>query len=566
MMGGLFLVDLIQNKVWCVIFNMKKSAILVGGLLGGLTALVVAVLSELASAIFGFPGIAFSLFDWLARHLPGGVISFFIGRMVNVITSLNLGPTAVIAKRIEQGTAIAIFVAIGVVFGIVLGIAVRRNPARLATLGIWGGLILLIPMFALLLSLGIWTDGILISILWLGLLFGGWGWTLGKLIQYLAWPTTGGVQDPSRRKFLYLVGAGSFTILVSSLGLSLVSENQANPNSSGEAGPETIANATTTSGPAQSPPISALAARFSPVPGTRAELTANKDFYRIDIDTTPPSLDGSQWRLDIKGLVDHPLQLSLDDIRSRPAVSQAVTLECISNEVGGDLTSTSLWTGVRLKDILAEVGLKSGAQEVYMLAADGFYESVPIAEAMDERTLLVYEMNNQPLPVEHGYPLRIYIPNHFGMKQPKWLTSLEVIDHQATGYWVDRGWDIKAIPPTTSVIDVVEADAYDAQTGLVPVGGIAYAGARGISKVEVQVDDGPWTAAELRTPPLSPLTWVQWRYLWKAQIGQHIFRVRAYDGTGQLQIEASNPPEPYGATGIDSKAEYISVGANSTQS
>ncbi len=242
-----------------------------------------------------------------------------------------------------------------------------------------------------------------------------------------------------------------------------------------------------------------------------------------------------------------------------------MTLECISNEVGGDLTGTSLWTGVRLKDILAEVGLRAGAQEVYMRAADGFYESVPISEAMDDRTLLVYQMNGQPLAVEHGYPLRIYIPNHFGMKQPKWLASLEVIDHQATGYWVDRGWDNLAIPPTTSVIDVVEADAYDPQTGLVPVGGIAYAGAQGISQVEVQVDNGPWAAAELRTPPLSPLTWVQWRYFWKAQIGQHIFRVRATNGAGHPQTELPAPPGPYGATGIDSKTSYISQGANNTQ-
>ncbi len=544
---------------------MKRNGFLLGGLLGGLTALVVAVLSELASALFGLPGIAFSIFDWMARHLPSALLNFFIGTMVKVIADLQLGPTAVIAKRIEQGTAIVVFIGIGVVFGVVLTLAARRQPARLALLGLWGGLILLLPMFALLISLGIWTAGILFSVVWLGLLFGGWGWTLGRLILYLAWPTASGVPDPSRRKFLYLVGAGSFSVLVTSLGISLITDQAANPNTVGEPGPETMANADTTSGPAQSPSRSALAARFQPVPGTRPELTANADFYRIDIDTTPPSLDGARWRLDIKGLVDRPVQLSLEDLRSKPSISQAVTLECISNEVGGDLTGTSLWTGVRLKDILAEVGLQAGAQEVYMLAADGFYESVPISEAMDERTLLVYQMNGQPLPVPHGFPLRIYIPNHFGMKQPKWLTSLEVIDHQATGYWVDRGWDNKAIPPTTSVIDVVEADAYDPLTGLVPVGGIAYAGARGISKVEVQVDNGSWTAAELRTPPLSPLTWVQWRYFWKAQIGQHVFRVRAADGDGNPQIEVSAPPEPYGAIGIDSKTSYISQGTNNSQ-
>ena len=118
----------------------------------------------------------------------------------------------------------------------------------------------------------------------------------------------------------------------------------------------------------------------------------------------------------------------------------------------------------------------------------------------------------------------------------------------------------QAIPPTTSVIDVIQAEAYDPQTGIVPVGGIAYAGARGISKVEVQVDDGPWAAAELRTPPLSPLTWVQWRYQWKSQIGNHTFRVRAYDGTGQIQTDAAAPPSPYGATGIHTETALISEG------
>ncbi len=300
---------------------MKRNVILVGGLLGGLTALVVAVLSELASALFGFPGIAFSIFDWMTRHLPGGLINFFIGTMVKLIAFLQLGPTAVIAKRIEQGTAIVVFAGVGLIFGVFLTLAARRRPARLASLGMWGGLILLIPMFALLISLGIWTAGILFSVVWLGLLFGGWGWILGRLIQYLNWPASSDVPDPSRRKFLYLVGAGSFTILVSSLGFSLVSDNQASPNAGSEPGPETMANAGTTSGPAQSPPQSALAARFQPVPGTRPELTANADFYRIDINTTPPGLDGAQWRLEIKGLVDRPAQLSLTDLRSRPSVS-----------------------------------------------------------------------------------------------------------------------------------------------------------------------------------------------------------------------------------------------------
>ena len=166
-------------------------------------------------------------------------------------------------------------------------------------------------------------------------------------------------------------------------------------------------------------------------------------------------------------------------------------------------------------------------------------------------------MNGKPLPQPHGFPLRIYIPNHFGMKQPKWITHMQAVDQKIPGYWVDRGWSDTAIPPTTSVIDVVDKDSPDPASGAIPVGGIAYAGARGISRVEVQVDDGPWQPAELRDPPYSPLTWVQWRFDWTAAQGEHTFSVRAYDGNGDLQITEESPAHPNGATGIFQKTETI---------
>jgi DMSO/TMAO reductase YedYZ molybdopterin-dependent catalytic subunit len=549
---------------------MKRSGVWIGGLLGGLSAFIFGILGEVANSLLGLPGIAFTLFDWLARHLPGPLITLFISAMVKGITELKLGPTALVAKQIEQAFAILIFMAIGVVFGLVLAATHRNRPEKLAVSGVWGGLILLIPLLAVLVSLKPQAIAWVVSVLWLGVLFLGWGWILGTLISFLAWQAAAGGTDPARRKFLYLVGVGSFTVLVSAAGIRLASQNPSIPNTGSAAGsppgPETIANAATTSGPAQSPTMAELAMRFQPVPGTRPELTANPDFYRIDIDAAPIKVDGATWRLNMKGLVNHPLNLTLDEIRSRPAVSQAVTLECISNEVGGDLTSTSLWTGVRLKDILAEAGMQPEAKEIYMICEDGYYESMPISEAMDERTLLVYAMNGEPLTTEHGFPLRIYIPNHFGMKQPKWLAVLKLIDYEGPGYWVDRSWSDEAIPPVTSVIDAVKTDTYDPATGLIPIGGIAYAGARGISQVEIQVDNGPWETVELRTPPLSPLTWVQWRYYWKARMGQHSFQVRAYDGTGQVQSDKVAPPYPDGATGLDSVTSEFAVGEDSPPS
>jgi DMSO/TMAO reductase YedYZ molybdopterin-dependent catalytic subunit len=212
---------------------------------------------------------------------------------------------------------------------------------------------------------------------------------------------------------------------------------------------------------------------------------------------------------------------------------------------------------VPFRNILAEAGLKPEVKGIYIEAKDGFYEYVDLQVAMDPRVMLVYDMSGVPLPVEHGYPLRIYIPNRFGMKQPKWITRMEAVSEARTGYWVDRGWDEEAIIKATSVIDTIPADKIDPSSRTIPVGGIAFAGDRGISKVEIQVDGGEWVQAQLRNPPLSPLTWVQWRYDWPAQPGTHNFAVRAYDGAGKLQETDSQPPEWSGATGIDSAEAFI---------
>lgn len=169
----------------------------------------------------------------------------------------------------------------------------------------------------------------------------------------------------------------------------------------------------------------------------------------------------------------------------------------------------------------------------------------------DERVMLAYDWDHIPLLREHGFPLRVYIPDHYGMKQPKWITEIEVMDHDEDGYWVERGWDKEARMRATSVIDVVAGDmAYEAggQT-VVPVGGIAHAGARGISKVEVSVDDGDWVEAQLRQP-LSETTWVIWRYDWPFAAGEHTFAVRCYEGDGTPQIAERRSTMPSGATGI----------------
>jgi DMSO/TMAO reductase YedYZ molybdopterin-dependent catalytic subunit len=533
---------------------MKRISLVTGGLLGAGTGLVVTGLTYLGEHFLGLPFVPFDIFDWVARSLPGGLITFVIDSMVRIISMLNLGPTSAVAKAAEQSIAILQFLITSAVFGLVLAILGRRKPERLPLFGMAGAILLLLPVIGIEFYLGIPAAGVAGMIIWLVMVFVVWGAVLGRLILETSPepPEPEGSQNLTRRQFLYLIGAGSFTILVGAAGVSVLSR----PGRRGEQAAAEMPGAGNTSGPAASPPESTLEARIEPASGTRPELTANDDFYRIDINTTPPEVNAATWQFKVEGMVYQPLTLTLEDLRSRPSQSQAITLSCISNQIGGDLISTSVWTGVRLKDILDEAGLRPGVEEIAMEAVDGFYESMPLEEAMDDRTLLVYEMNGEPLPVKHGFPLRVFIPNHYGMKQPKWLTRMEAIDHQGDGYWVDRGWSETAFVKTTSAIDAVAEDA-ETQDGAIPVGGIAYAGARGISKVEVQVDGGPWEEAELRTPALSPLTWVQWRYEWQAEPGRHTFGVRATDGTGEVQVTEDSPPHPDGATGEDEETATV---------
>jgi len=290
-----------------------------------------------------------------------------------------------------------------------------------------------------------------------------------------------------------------------------------------------------------------------PVPGTRPEYTAVADHYRVDVDLTSPVVDATTWRLAIGGLVEHPLSLTLDEIKAGyKSVDQFVTLSCISNEIGGPLIGTTLWTGVPFRDILAQAGPTSTARYAHLTSEDGFDESIDLAMInSDPRIMLTYAWNGQPLPNGHGFPLRVYIPDVYGMKQPKWITGITLVPDLIPGYWVRAGWDQKAEVKTTSVIDTIFKSMPDMRDGRVyiPVGGIAYAGAKGISKVEIQADNGPWEAAELRAP-LSGLAWVIWRYEWPFVEGIHTLSVRAYDGQGRLQETANNPVFPSGATGI----------------
>ncbi len=528
---------------------MKRNSWRSGALLGAVTIVPVVGLMLLGDRLAQLPFLPFDLFDWLARVLPGWLIVPSIGLMVRIITALNVGPTASSAKAAEHSLAILIFIVGGGLVGAVLAGVTGKRPETAARIGTIAGVVLSVVAIAVEASLGFSAAGAVTGSVWIIIVLALWGWVLGRSLQ--AWPAAAPVEPAprlSRRQFLTVIGGGAAATTLAALGLSNWLRRSPPPP------PAALPPIDTggTSGPAASPPQPTLAARITPAPGTRPEVTANDDFYRIDIDSIPPQVDGASWRLELGGLLNHPMTLTLDQLRARPAVSQFVTMQCISNPVGGDLTGTSRWTGLRLKDLLAEAGLQAAATGIAIRSVDGFYETVSRADATDDRTLLVYEMNGEPLPSDHGFPLRIYIPDRYGMKQPKWITHMEAIDQAQLGYWVERGWSQEARAQTVSVIDTVALDSQSGNPATVPVGGIAWAGARGIGKVEVQVDDGPWAAVELRVPPLSLLTWVQWRYDWPYQAGRHIFRVRAYDANGEPQIAGVSDTFPNGATGYHS--------------
>jgi DMSO/TMAO reductase YedYZ molybdopterin-dependent catalytic subunit len=279
-------------------------------------------------------------------------------------------------------------------------------------------------------------------------------------------------------------------------------------------------------------------------------VTTNADFYRVDTALTVPRVDLASWRLTIGGMVDSPVELSFADLLDRPLVERVVTLNCVSNEVGGPYIGTARWLGVPLAPLLREVGVRPDADQLLARSVDGMTIGTPTAALLDGREpLLCVGMNGEPLPVEHGFPVRMLTPGLYGyVGACKWLRELEATTFaDVDAYWVERGWSPQGAVKTASRIDR-PAPFTRLDAGTVPVAGVAWAQGRGIRAVEVQVDGGPWQQATLLPVP-SVDTWVQWRYDWPATPGSHTLSVRATDGTGAVQPEARATPFPDGATG-----------------
>lgn len=525
---------------------MRRPSLARVALLAGMTSIPLMALLYLGMAYAGLPFLPFDLFDWLARVLPGRLITITIDTMVSVIQTLGLGPISSVAKSTEQALGIVFFLVGMIVIGVVLVRIVRWTDFSGQQAGVLAGLTALVLALVLETVRGEGMGGPF-GLIWLTILLVGWGIVFGKLLS--PGPETRAEAAPESdgltRRGLIAAAGVSAAVTLSAWGLGRFFTARQEASGAGrplQNLPEPSADGT-------------IGASVQPAPGTRSPITSNADFYRIDIDTRPPVIQGKEWSLKIEGLFEKTDPLSLQEIMAYPPVTETITQACISNPIGGDLISTTRYTGARLRSILADLELKPSAQALELHSADGFFEFVTMQDMLDSRTLLVYGMNGKSLPTKHGFPLRIYIPNHYGMKQPKWITRMKAVDHEGEGFWVKRGWSRQARPHVISIIDGVTTE--DAQGGNVPVGGIAWAGDRGISKVEIQVNDGPWSEAEILEPTLGPLAWDLWRYDWPVEKGRHTFRVRATDGTGALQVGESAGTFPDGATGYDSRTVDI---------
>lgn len=290
------------------------------------------------------------------------------------------------------------------------------------------------------------------------------------------------------------------------------------------------------------------------VDGISPLRTASRDFYRVDTALVLPRVDVGSWRLKAEGMVDQPFELSYDDLLRLPLIERDITLTCVSNEVGGPYISSGRWLGVRTRDLLERAGVQRGVDQILSRSVEGMTISTPIEALMDDRdAMVVVGLNGETLPRRNGFPARLLTPGLYGfVGATKWLTSMKATTYaDDRAYWTRRDWATDAPILTESRIDTPKSFA-KITPGPAVIGGVAWAQGRGIKKVEVRIDDGPWQEATLGAEA-NIAYWRQWYLPWDAtEPGRHDLVVRATDGTGAVQTDERATPFPKGATGLHS--------------
>lgn len=503
-----------------------------GATAGAVGALIAVMLMVRGVLTRGLPVVALALWERALRVMPMEVFGFFIVRL------------KFLAKPLAFWGMLAALVAAGGVLGAVLSTWRRARHRPLATFR-WGFMLIWVPLAVLTLgpasaflrarleAAGA-SAAPLTLVVWLVLVLAAYAAVVGAAIAtaaVLGRSRSAAVQsaaEMSRREFMHR----SVAVLAGAMA--------------GSALAQWIRTA--------APQAAALAqGLFERVRGLPPEVTPTDEFYLVS--KNPPGFDpvvkADGWRLEVTGLVGQPLRLAYDQVRAFPSVERFHTLECISNELGGDLISNARWKGVPLSRVLAAAGgVDPKAVRIAFRCADGYSESIPVADALHPDTLLAYEMNGERLPDKHGFPLRLLIPGRFGMKNPKWIARIEATEQQVQGYWERAGWSDAAIVQTMSKFTTPRSGATLRVGEEVALGGVAYTGDRGIREVQVSTDNGTtWQAAEVK-PPLGKHTWVLWAMVWRPlQPGTYDLRVRARDGTGAWQSGVETATLPNGATG-----------------
>jgi DMSO/TMAO reductase YedYZ molybdopterin-dependent catalytic subunit len=519
--------------------RLRASESMVAGVAAMLVATAVLGLVHLVQASFPFPPLG--LAQRLLRLIPGPLAVFFI-------ESLGHWALRLFAAGFTVGSVLA---------GGLAAIAVGRQPLAA------GGGRLRIGR-----SRAAWLAGLLLAAIALGgyraepgapsllvyaavVAVAGFAYA-GTLLGALGRLTSDPVPAPASglgrtRRELLRAAVGAAGLLATGLVLRRLTGGFGDPGGQPllrPAGAGPLRRAAAPAGRADDAPFQAIA-------GLTPEVTANKLHYTVDESIIDPDVDRDSWKLEVGGLVARPASIGYDELLAMPAVEQYVTLQCISNFVGGDLVGTAKWTGVPLREVLRRAGgVSPGAVRVVFHAVGGYADSLPLAKALDPATVVAYGMNDRSLPRAHGYPARIIAPGIYGMKNVKWLERIEVVDYEYRGYWQrSDGWDNVAEIKTASRIDVpAELGAVGESTVLA---GLAWAGDRGIRRVEVSIDGGrSWAPAILRRE-LATAAWRQWRLPWRPPgSGRVVLQVRAVDGRGALQTAEQAPPHPSGASGF----------------
>ena len=497
---------------------------------GALGAAVAIAASELGAGLVpGAPSLVTSIGSLVISLQPPGakelMVNLFgandklaLNALVLVVALVLAAVAGILAAR-RRWLGVAIFVAVGVL----AAAAGLRDPLATPALAVANAVVAVVAGLAALLG----------------------------LLRLAAVSTARGASDdpvaafPSaewtRRRFL-IASAGTLggVIVVGGAGRSLIDAHHAD---------EVVSSSKIPAAFLPAPPLAAD--QELAIPGLTPIVIPNDDFYKIDTTLLVPRVDPATWKLDVTGMIANPLTFTYDELLAMPLYEQYVTIACVSNRVGDHLVGNALWTGVRLKDVLEAAGVQPGATQIVGRSVDGFTVGFPTSWAMapEREPMIAVGMNRQPLPANHGFPARLIVPGLYGyVSATKWLAEIQLTTREAVdGYWIPLGWAKDGPILTQSRIDAPN-DGASVPSGVVNIAGVAWAPDRGITRVEVRVDNGPWQAARI-SRPISSATWVQWTLPWTTTPGAHNLEVRATDGTGDVQTDQVSDPAPDGARG-----------------